>query len=186
LNVQYLKEIDNGITKQLDELKNIITNFKPKEICQFNLSQDETILRNEFSQLNYSGIYLIEIENNKKFKNFNSWIEDFKKEWENENCKFTPSLKNKRIKKYLDIEDLQDWIPIYLGKSKKIKTRIEEHIFHELDNSTFGLKLCARANFKENRFRLSAIEIKVTNYDAIIPVIESGVRDIFNPIIGGQ
>lgn len=128
---------------------------------------------------------MIEIKNDNTFTSFNEWIDHFRVRWENEKYlkKFTPNLKKVRIKTH---SDLKEWIPIYIGKSKNISTRIGEHIYKELDKTTFALKLMARENLKNETFRLQTIKIGVTNYDAIVPRIESYFRDEINPIIGKQ
>ena len=44
----------------------------------------------------------------------------------------------------------------------------------------------ARENLKNDNFRLSAININVENYDAIVPKIEWQLRERINPLIGKQ
>ena len=75
---------------------------------------------------------------------------------------------------------------IYIGKSKNISKRVYEHIFLELNKKTFAMKLFARENLIDEIFRLSAIRIEIKNYDAIIPIVESELRNRFNPLIGRQ
>lgn len=126
--------------------------------------------------MNYSGIYFIELKNNKKFDTFNLWVDEFKKGWENEKYlrKFAPNLKKKRV---IQHKELNDWSPIYIGKSKNIRSRVSEHIYLDLHRNTFALKLFARDNLREDNFRLSTLRIDVKNYDLIVPVIEKKIEE---------
>lgn len=157
---------------------------KLNKICEFKLNKIH-IPEIPWGTLKYPGIYLIEIKNDKKFSSFESWVVNFKNEWEDEKylkC-FTPNLKKKRIKQHTNLEE---WIPIYIGKSKKIEGRIHEHIFKELHKTTFALKLNARENLENDKFRLKTIKCEVDNYDLIVPIIESQLRNKINPLIGKQ
>ena len=183
-NMTEIKKIDSIMTKQLDSLKELIVGLSFTEICTFKLNQNH-IKEIPWGTLKYPGIYLIEIKNNGEFKSFDLWIKKFKTEWEDEKYlkRFTPNLKKKRIKKH---SELTEWIPIYIGKSKQIEGRIHEHIFKELNKTTFALKLNARENLINETFRLSTIRCEVYNYNSIIPVIESELRNRINPLIGKQ
>lgn len=178
-----MHNIDREITKQLDTLKEMFKEVTFNEICQFKLNEELEAI--PWNDIDYPGVYLIEIKNNNEFKSFNLWIEKFKLEWEDEKYfkKFTPNLKKIRIKEH---NELSNWIPIYIGKSKKIKNRIHGHIFSELHKTTFALKLLARENFKNDTFRLSTIKVNVKNYDAMVPKIEWQLRNKINPLIGKQ
>jgi len=81
---------------------------------------------------------------------------------------------------------LHDWIPLYIGKSKRIEGRVHEHIFKELHKTTFALKLNARDNLKDETFRLSTIKYNAIHYNIIMPIIESQQRNKINPLIGRQ
>jgi hypothetical protein len=178
-----LNEIDNELSKQFNLLYAKFKKTEFKNICEFKLENaGDTI---PWNSLVYQGVYLIEIKNSGNFKSFELWVENFKREWVNEKYlkKFTPNLKKKRI---LSHSELHKWIPIYIGKSKNIGSRIHGHIYKELDKTTFALKLMARENLKNDSFRLSTININVENYDAIVPKIEWQLRERINPLIGKQ
>tara|TARA_R110002051_G_scaffold321505_1_gene409360 strand:- start:308 stop:553 length:246 start_codon:yes stop_codon:yes gene_type:complete len=81
---------------------------------------------------------------------------------------------------------LTEWIPIYIGKSKRIEGRIHEHIFKELHKTTFALKLNARENMENEKFRLKTIKCEIENYNMIVPAIEAQLRNRINPLIGKQ
>lgn len=157
-----------------------------QEICTFRNNGSEI----PFEDLNYTGIYMIEIKNNLGPKSFNSWLEQFKILWEAKpyHRRFTPRIINKRVWAQSQVEEHDEWIPMYLGVSRKISERISGHINLGLDSHTFALKLKARENLNNELFRLKTIEmcIVVNTYDWILPRMERVLRDRINPIIGKQ
>ncbi len=177
-------KIDTEITGYVNSLEKEVDNISFEEVCEFKLNKDH-IEEIPWGTLNYPGVYLLEIKNDNIFNDFTSWVSNFKSQWEDEKYvkNFTPNLKLKRIKKH---SQLEDWIPIYIGKSKRIEGRIHEHIFKELHKTTFALKLNARDNLVNSRFRLSTIKLDLTNYGALMPIIESKLRNKINPLIGKQ
>jgi len=178
-----IKTIDAEITKQLDLIKAFANELHFKEICQFELN--EKLQNIPWDILTHSGLYLIEVRNNENFEVYEEWVDDFKFRWEDKNYlkKFTPNFKLKRIKAH---NELKEWIPLYIGKSKNIKSRLYGHIYKELAKTTFAMKLLARENMKQEIFRISVINLELINYDAIIPVIENQLRNRINPLIGKQ
>ena len=178
-----LEQIDIEINKQLELLKNEVKLIDLEEICEFKI--DEAGKKIPWNDLVYKGIYLFEIKNDNRFADFDSWIKNFKEVWESEDYlkKFTPNTKKIRIKAHTE---LNDWIPIYIGKSRNIGSRIHGHIYKELHKTTFALKLMARTNLKDQTFRLKSIKVDVHNYDSIVPKIEWQLRNRINPIIGKQ
>lgn len=125
------------------------------------------------------------IKNKDRFDDFESWVENFRNEWMNPKyvkC-FTPNLTKKRVKEHTN---MNEWIPIYIGKSKRIEGRVHEHIFKELKKTTFALKLNSRDNLYDEIFRLSTVKMDLKNYDSLMPLIESTLRNRINPILGRQ
>lgn len=98
-----LKEIDDQISNQLSSLDKIVNELKFNEICQFKIQNE--IKEIPWDDIVYSGVYLIEIKNNKKFISFKSWVGAFEKEWENEKYhkKFVPNVKKKRVDKHTEL-----------------------------------------------------------------------------------
>lgn len=183
--MESLLYIDESLSILLNNLKSESSKLSFMDICEFKILQSKEKI--PFDNLNYKGIYMIEIKNCETFDSFEDWILNFRQIWLGENnCfekKSTPSIKKKRIKYHYTLES---WIPLYIGKSKNIKNRIYEHIFKELEKSTFALKLAARENLKNEIFRLKTIRVEVENYDLILPILENELRNKFNPIIGRQ
>ena len=177
-------EIDNKLETIHGELIEIIDNLEFEEVCEFTLLNcKETI---DYEKLNCKGIYLIEIKNDYRFDNFNLWIEDFRNRWEDPKYiqKFVSNLRKGRIQS--QGENFEAWIPLYIGKSKLVKSRISQHIFKELNKPTFALKLNARENMRNEIFRISIIRFSTKKYDWISSVLESTLRNRINPIIGRQ
>lgn len=179
-----LKEVDDYITQSKAIIKEVFESLEFVEICEFKLNKQH-ISEIPWGTLKYPGLYLIEIKNHKKFDTFLDWITDFELKWADDKYvkSFTSNLKKKRVQAHIE---LSDWIPLYIGKSKKIEARIHEHIFKELHKTTFALKLNARDNLFNEIFRLKTLKCEVENYSVIMPILESSFRDRINPIIGRQ
>ncbi|WP_299676215.1 hypothetical protein [uncultured Dokdonia sp.] len=179
-----LNQIDDDITEIKLLIEKIILDLTFLEICEFKLNKHH-IPEIPWGSLKYSGLYLIEIKNQGAFNTFSDWVEDFRLKWADKKYlkSFTSNLKKKRIERHTK---LNDWIPLYIGKSKKIEGRIHEHLFKELHKTTFALKLNARDNLFNETFRLSTLKCNVTNYSVIMPILESKFREQINPIIGRQ
>ncbi|MCC5919750.1 MAG: hypothetical protein LAT68_00020 [Cyclobacteriaceae bacterium] len=178
-----IKKIDKELQKQFEKLSEVVGDISLVEIVEFKLEEAKEKI--PLDEINYSGIYLLEIKNNGSFDSFQEWVDNFKKEWEHKEYfrQSTPSLKKMRTRAH---NELTEFIPLYLGKSKNIGRRIYEHIYKELGKKTFALKLMARQNLKDETFRLSTVKVEVENYDAIVPRIEWQLRNRINPIIGKQ
>jgi hypothetical protein len=134
----------------------------------------------------YPGIYLIEMETTTEHAGINEWVNWFKAEWDHERYakKFVPTTKKKRINGHVA---LKQWMPVYLGKSKRIAGRVIEHVYLELEKPTFAMKLRARGDFfTNNSFRLSTVHIDIAHYDLIMPMVERSLRRRLNPIVGKQ
>lgn len=111
------------------------------------------------------------------------WISALQTQWGSSHIKNTPNFQKKRINHHVS---LAEWMPLYLGKSKNVGKRVLEHINLAIDKKTYALKLKARRDMSNYKLRLCAVSIEVEHYDMIIPVLESKLRDRFNPLIGKQ
>lgn len=177
-----LEEISGQLSEIHSELKSYCSTLNFEQICEFTMDNCQDM---PWERLSTPGIYQIEIKNISTFTDFTSWVGNFRAEWEDSmyKRKFVPNLKMKRIKQHTE---LKDWIPLYIGKSKSIRGRVHQHIYSEIEKTTFALKLNARVHAKKEVFRLSIIPIPHANYNWIVPVIENTLRDQLNPIIGKQ
>ncbi|MFG0592213.1 hypothetical protein ACF8C4_13915 [Myroides odoratimimus] len=181
-----------GILNQDRLLKDIFESIKEeikkeivwRDIGEFKVS-DFSDLDSSVAECNFKGIYFFEIKNNFKFDNIEHWKQDFIIRWEEGTYKrkFVPNTRKSRLNK---LTENQEWIPLYIGKSRKVSTRIKEHIYKPLDKNTFAMKLKARENFNEEIFRVKALEINVEHYDWIVPLVEKELRNIYHPIVGKQ
>jgi hypothetical protein len=178
-----LKKINEDLSLLLNNMRKEVQNIDFQQVSTFKIESVDSDIN--WSEIEVPGIYLIEIKNNGDYSNFKDWIAHFKSLWESNEFygKYTPSLKLKRIKEH---KGLGNWIPIYIGKSKKISGRFHSHIYKGLDKKTFALKLKPRHNLKNETFRLSKIELDTVNYDTVAPIFELEKRNAINPIIGRQ
>lgn len=178
-----LEQIDKVFSTQISELRDLIASYDFN--VQFNFKLDGIAdYSNSLNSLNFPGIYLIEIKT-KNNQTFDEWLTNFKSQWEDPKYKdkFVPNIKAKRTKQH---SELTEWIPLYIGKSKNISKRIKEHLYLKLNRPTTALKLKERTNIYQQEFRVSTINIKVINYDLIMPQFENLMRDRINPILGRQ
>ena len=124
-----LKKINEDLGKLLEELRQEARKVDFQQISTFQIKSVDSDM--DWAKIEVPGIYLIEIKNNERFSDFESWIENFRSLWEDSEYdgkygKYTPSIKLKRIKEH---KTLEEWIPIYIGKSKKISGRFHSHIY---------------------------------------------------------
>ena len=182
--MENILKIDQDISSYIDELRLEAKKINLNIVCEFKLDK-HNIKEIPWDSFHYPGIYLFEIKNNNRFNDFESWVAHFKEKWMNPKyvkC-FTPNLTKKRVKEH---KTLNEWIPIYIGKSKSIEGRVHEHIFKELNKTTFALKLNSRDNLYDETFRLSTINIDLKNYNSLMQLIEWTLRNKINPILGRQ
>ena len=176
-----LEQIDELFSNHLSELEKIISDCHFSNSFEFVLDENSNYSE-LLGDLNYSGIYLIEIKINKT-QSFSDWVDNYRNIWEAEEYKrrFVPNIKIKRLKKH---DKLSEWFPLYIGKSKDISKRIKEHMELKLERNTNALKLKERKNIYDQKFRVSAIKVNVKNYDLIVPQFENLLRERLNPILG--
>lgn len=172
------------INKEISSLKNKIQLFA--EQLEFKNSEEFILTdRNEkelLADFKSAGIYFFEIKTNGE-KSLIEWKNDFIKRWDN--IEHSPNLIKKRAETH---KELKDWMPLYIGKRKDLKARVNQHLTLKKDSTTVGMKLCARKNLWGKKFRVSIIQIDTSeeNYDIIMPIIEFAMRKKYKPIIGKQ
>lgn len=176
--MQRVLEIDSQLSSLFADFDKIAAELEMPLVCSLS---DETAI----AKLNYSGLYRIDVSTAGGPTEVSAWVDALREEWEHEDFKksFTPNLKKKRIAQH---RTLPEWMPLYLGKSKKVGMRVLEHINLEMKKTTFALKLKARPGMASRNFRLHALELPVKNYDLIVPALETALRNRFNPLIGKQ
>jgi hypothetical protein len=185
-----LKEFDEKISNYVKYIQATLNNiaFNPEESITF-INQIDFDGKDLFNNKNQKGLYLFELnlESEKLVGMKNATkISNFAKEWskKGQNSFFSSSIIDKRLKLQLDFKE--QWLPIYIGKSKDIDKRIKEHLSMKPDKHTYAMKLNHRKSMYDLEFRVSKIEIDVENYDFIVPHLERVLRDKYLPIIGKQ
>jgi hypothetical protein len=176
--MQRILEIDRQLSTLFANFSSIAADLEMPLICA--LSEEHVI-----AQQTYPGLYRIDVATAGGPSEVAAWVDALREEWEHEDFKksFTPNLKKKRIAQH---RTLPDWMPLYLGKSKKVGTRVLEHINLDMRKTTFALKLKARPGMAKRSFRLHTLELPVQNYDVIAPALETALRNRFHPLIGKQ
>lgn len=178
-----MTKLDEIVEELKAQIQIELNSLNFENTIEFNVNSfDKSLLEN----LNFAGIYLFEIKRDLKL-NYNDWSLMFKEEFRGKNKeflkKFTPNIIESRIKTHKD-ED--EWIPFYLGKSKKISERIDKHLYSRLGIPPWALKLNSRPDLMKYQFRLKTLKIDVKNYDFIVPFIEKTIRQNIKPIVGRQ
>jgi hypothetical protein len=177
--LELLKEIDQKLGVLLSRFSEVASQIQLQPVC--NLSEEAAL-----AHLNYPGIYLVEIRNTGQHASIGDWMKWFTDKWDDKAYvgRFTPTTKLKRIAQH---SKLTEWVPIYLGKSKRVGSRVREHMDLALEKRTFAMKLKARGGFfSENTFRLSTAKVDVAHYDLLVPMVEHTLRKKLSPIVGKQ
>ncbi len=135
------------------------------------------------------GIYLFQVKLNKHFSEG-----EFRKEiWDSdkETLTHTPRLIKDRFK----FNKVEEWHPLYLGKSEKLINRINEHCYQGAKKTTYGLKLSHRKkllNIAEISYNYYPIPYEVDTLIGKAPVqflmtnLESEIRKRIKPWVGKQ
>ncbi|CDT81026.1 conserved hypothetical protein [Vibrio coralliirubri] len=142
----------------------------------------ETQIENQ--NLDVSGVYFIEIRSEKYLDGCpNDWKEKFVTFWDKAEFKgkFTPQSKKKRLNAH---DSVGEWTPLYIGKCKNIRKRLNDHKTLTFFQKTRGIKLDARGIYEQDSFRVSHVEIPLDVYDEISEKIESYYRNEINPLVG--
>lgn len=178
-----IKTIDTTLTKLLAGFAQLVASVPFQE--RGNLFNADEVAAHD-----YPGIYLIEVcTRSASVQTLTDWISTFRDEWMHEMYRdmFVANPQKKRMKLHLAAGHLKEWMPIYIGKSKNISSRLREHISMELGKKTFAMKLDARPTMKTRQWRFSTISLEgVENYGVIAPQMESALRDCYHPIVGRQ
>ena len=132
-----ISDIDNVLSSQMDLLKYEIDRLEFEKVCEFEIQPNA--IEVPLDKMDYPGVYLFEIKADNQKDTYDSWIKKFVSEWTDEKYlkNFTSNPKKTRYKKHTE---LSEWMPVYLGKSKKIKSRVKQHLFQELSQKTFAMK----------------------------------------------
>ena len=138
------------------------------------------------------GIYCfwIKLENwiNNNDFDWDKLIVEFCDDWEKptESIKCYPKVNNKNLPKMLKEFSNEEWIPLYIGKSKNINQRVTQHVNLEAHKKTYALKLKSRKNcLKGVELEVTTIPFEVSEKSYfVISLIEQLIRNSYHPIIG--
>lgn len=180
--------IDKKVESYLHKLKSG-TNW-----IEFSYSDIESIKLTKFNKM--CGLYYLEVkfeDNFEQFTNKKSLIDKIAVDWK-EGCSGKCPKINKERMGTRDIKSYKNrkWIPFYLGKSKELDNRLEEHLTGaEKGEGTYKLNLQHNNNelFKNAKYRVKIIEVKELKEDKyywVLTRIESELREKLNPICGKQ
>ena len=158
-----IKEFDNNISSYVNQLKEKIKDitFDTNKSVEFTISQ--------------------QLDTNRS-----TCIINFANDWtkKNKNSFYSSTIIKKRLKLREGFDN--QWLPLYIGKSKDLYRRIKEHIDLSPEKSTYAMKLKHRKNLEGVEFRFTTLEFDVTNYDFIIPYVERSLREEYYPLVGKQ
>jgi hypothetical protein len=104
-----IKTIDRALSAQLDALQTALKRLAFAEICEFSLT-DKSVKAIPWNDLEYPGIYFIEIRNCGEYASFKDWADAFVAAWTHKRYKgmSVANPKQGRIKQHAE---LSDWIP---------------------------------------------------------------------------
>ncbi|SFD61138.1 hypothetical protein SAMN05518672_102611 [Chitinophaga sp. CF118] len=179
--IDQFKEIDLGISNEAARLRQLADILVFDHIMEFELNNDPPSVAEHL--MHRKGVYFFQIKNKDLSLDVLSWVTAFTQLWKGADVIWVPGIKKGRVKAHGRFDE---WIPLYIGKSKNVGNRITEHIHQVKDRRTFSMKLKARTNLHGEVLRVSWIPLDVVNYDMIAPAIESMLRERINPITGKQ
>jgi hypothetical protein len=176
-----IQDIDLALNNINEDLINYAKSVEFIEICTFELNENLGKLCE--SNFNDKGIYKFEIFVDDISIPVEGWMDLFVNDWINPDVIWVPGTKKNRIAQH---KILDKWMPIYIGKSRKVGHRTNQHVHQKIDQHTFGMKLMGRTNLYGRTFRISWIPLNVNHYNLIAPTLESLLRERFHPITGKQ
>src|SRR5690606_29844849 len=132
-----LIEVDKNLTEQIKVLKEYINQDYFQFLCEFKKDELDELNEIDFKQTKLQnargikGIYIFEIYKTET-SNYENWANEFKYRFRGNQKgddernglylkKWTPNIVNKRLQKH--IENTDEWIPLYIGKSANISER---------------------------------------------------------------
>ena len=171
-----LKKFDENLKKISEEIENKVGKINLDEIpsCEFKLSEYEKL--DIFSSTTKEGIYIFYIQKKS--------LDKFEEKWGNKIERYSPKIIKDRIKHHQEHSNLKEWIPLYIGKSEKVKSRIEEHITKKKESTTSSMKLREREKFDNDNFAVKIIPLETNHYGFVSHYVESVLRDKVKPIVG--
>ncbi|PKH62108.1 hypothetical protein CXF83_08500 [Shewanella sp. Choline-02u-19] len=170
LQVQ-LNESKNQMKKYVDTLK-----FGKQSFYEDFLTRTD---------ISVPGIYKIEIRASSFTQQKDSWKIDFVKHWDmykGKGCR-TPSSKKIRFQRHNDIL-AGEWVPLYIGRSLDVRSRLDLHKNTPFKEAYQALKLIDRGIYESENFRVSFFELPKMNYEFISLYVEDAFREQINPIVG--
>lgn len=81
-------------------------------------------------------------------------------------------------------------LPLYLGKTEKLQTRLDNHINGKRDSKTYSLKLKQRKNIDLKHIHLAYYEVRFDNEispeikQLYLRTLEQKLREQLNPLVG--
>lgn len=140
---------------------------------------------------NGSGIYMFWAnfsEWNKSNKPWDALLSEFLDNWDKpeENISYFP--KSNRKRSILGNYDINDFVPFYLGKSKNLADRVNQHLYLEPNKRTYALKLNHRCDLLRGIiFEINWLPLETTKSTYfLVDKVESILREHFMPIVGKQ
>lgn len=186
---EIIQKVSKEMTLPVSELIKEINVFKDVLLN----GGTEFSLGNEIDQIlqglqNLKGLYLFQIKLPSGFQR----VEFFKNFWdktrEAEGANNYPRVNGQRIQQGFS-NNVDEWIPLYLGKSKELPARIKQHITLEKTSATYALKLKSQEGlFTDWHFKFSTISFNALDerFYFLCEILEEELRKVVCPIVGAQ
>jgi hypothetical protein len=135
------------------------------------------------------GIYYFEARFQPLAENisFEKFHKDFTTNWNElgEDYKY-PKFYKTNAKHHFNKISKGCWVPFYLGKRKKLKNRVMEHILGHTSDKTYAMRLTGRK--LDLNYRVSFISLKELGKEQyfLVELFEKELRKQLKPIIGKQ
>lgn len=140
-----------------------------------------------------AGIYLLWADFSRWDRGRDHWdalFREFLDKWDRptEKISYFPKSNRGRCKTSLGAYEPGTMVPFYLGKSEKVGSRVDQHLYLAPGKRTYALKLAHRSSLLSGiDFEINWLPLATTrdNY-FLVSRVESLLRDRLNPIIGKQ
>ncbi|PGW00730.1 hypothetical protein [Bacillus cereus] len=211
--IKLIEDFDTVVDETCNNLKDkILADFKiPGNQIEFKLSDDLQYKKNLLNKIGDGvGIYYFEINLKDFYKNIidtkdlnrtrrktrEILLGELNKIWTDKTVRKEtkyPKIiikrfnKHYRLKPYINKFESNEWIPLYIGISKNVNARLNEHLHCESDN-TFSMKLSHLSKY-DFPIRISTSflpEMDLSRRYMLVKEVEGIIRNECFPIIGKQ
>lgn len=171
----------------IEELNDLLSNIDSEvDLIKKELVANKKSIHSFVRGKNVPGVYVFFIKPKLKIT-----IYDFEDKWTDKKIINYPKIVRSRFQ--VSTQEKKEIYTLYVGKSEKVDSRINEHLTHTSKITTYGLKLIDRLDLIEDydlyysRYEMKelvGLDSSITQF--VITRVESKLRGKMNPWVGKQ